>query len=72
MKSKTTNKPKQIRKRYSDEFRKQALARADKDGVAVTAKDLGLAESQLYAWRIKARVNDQTTEQQKLIQAEHA
>lgn len=72
MKSKTTSKTKQVRKRYTEEFKRQALTRADKDGVAVAAKDLGLAESQLYAWRLRARVDDQTTEEQKLIQAEHA
>jgi transposase len=62
----------QIRKQYSAEFRQQALARADQDGVAVTARDLGLHESQLYAWRAKARLAGQTSEEQRLMQSDHA
>lgn len=71
---KTQIKPvsKQIRKRYSPEFKQQALARAARDGVAVAAKDLGLAESQLYAWRTKAKVVGQTSEEQRLQQSDHA
>ncbi|WP_425508297.1 IS3 family transposase [Tahibacter amnicola] len=63
---------KQSRNRYSAEFKQQALARADKDGVAVAAQDLGLAESQLYAWRAKAKQVGQVTEEQRTIQAENA
>ena len=63
---------KQSRNRYSAEFKQQALARADKDGVAVAAKDLGLAESQLYAWRTKAKQDGQVTEEQRTVQAENA
>lgn len=70
MKAKHTEK--KARNRYSAEFKEQALKRAEKDGVAVTAKDLGLAESQLYAWRQKRRLDGQTTEEQKLQQAELA
>lgn len=70
MKAKHTEK--KARNRYSVEFKEQALKRAEKDGVAVTAKDLGLAESQLYAWRQKRRLDGQTTEEQKLQQAELA
>jgi transposase len=70
MKSQSVKK--QVRKQYSPEFRKQALARADQDGVAVTAKELGLHESQLYAWRAKARLAGQTGEDQRLMQSDHA
>ncbi|MHB8388671.1 MAG: transposase [Acidobacteriaceae bacterium] len=42
---------KTARKQYSTEFKDQVLARANKDGVVTTARDLGLAESQVYAWR---------------------
>lgn len=61
---------KKVRNRYSAELKEQALKRADKDGVAVAARDLGLAESQIYAWRQKRRLDGQTTEEQKLQQAE--
>ena len=63
---------KQVRQRYSPEFKQQALARAAQEGVAMTARDLGLPESQLYAWRTKAKVMGQTSEEQRLQQSEHA
>lgn len=69
----TTRKTtKKTRTRYTPEFKQQALERADRDGVATAAKDLGLAESQLYGWRQKARLDSQTTEDQKLQAAELA
>jgi len=46
---------KTIRKRYSKEFKDEALALAEKLGVAAAAKELGLHESQLYGWRVKSR-----------------
>lgn len=63
---------KQVRNRYSEEFKRQALLRAVQDGVSVVAKDLGLTESQLYAWRAKSRLSGQTSEQQRLEYSEHA
>jgi len=62
----------QARHRYSPEFKKQALDRADKEGVATVAKDLGMRESQLYAWRQKRRLEGLTTEEEKLQQGEIA
>jgi len=61
-----------VRNQYSPEFKKQALERAEKDGVAATARDLNLNESQLYAWRQKQRLEGLTTEDQKLQHAELA
>ena len=72
MKTKSKAVVKQVRKRYSPEFKQQALARAAQDSVAMTAKDLGLPESQLYAWRSKAKAMGQTSEEQRLQQSEHA
>lgn len=69
IKSKTALK--QVRNQHSDEFKQQAVMRAAQDGVGVVAKDLGLAESQLYAWRAKARLSGQTSEHQRLEHAEH-
>jgi transposase len=63
---------KQARNKYSPEFKKQVLDRAEKDGIAVTARDLNLKESQLYAWRQKRRLEGLTTEEQKLQQSELA
>lgn len=72
MKSKIKVAVKASRTRYSTEFKQQALARAAQDGVAVAARDMGLADSQLYAWRTQARIAGQTSEAQRLIQSEHA
>ncbi len=72
MKTKSKAVVKQIRTRYSPEFKQQALARAAQEGVAVAAKDLGLQESQLYGWRVKAKLIGQTSEEQRLQQSEHA
>ena len=45
---------KTARRRYSDEFRSEALALANSVGVAAAAEQLNLQTSQLYAWRQKA------------------
>ena len=60
------------RNQYSPEFKKQALERAEMDGIAAVARDLGLQESQLYTWRQKRRLEGLTTEEQKLQQGELA
>lgn len=72
MKTKSKVVVKQVRTRYSAEFKQQALARAAQEGVAMAAKDLGLLESQLYGWRAKAKLVGQTSEEQRLQQSEHA
>lgn len=59
-----------LRKKYSAEFKAQVLRRAEQDGVAATARDLGLAESQIYAWRQRHRLEGLTTEEEKLQHAE--
>ncbi len=63
---------KATRKQYSREFKQQALQRAERDGVAQAAQDLGLQEGQLYAWRAKVKREGQTSEEQRLLQSEHA
>ena len=60
------------RHKYSPQFKDQALERASKDGIAQTAKDLGITESLLYSWRTKRIQGNQPLEQQKLQQAELA
>jgi transposase len=44
-----------IRKKYSPQFKDQALERIAKDGVPQVAKDLGLAESLLYSWKARGK-----------------
>lgn len=60
------------RKRYSAEFKQQALLRAVKEGVPVAAGELGLEPAQLYAWRSKAQQQGHTDEAQRLMQSEAA
>jgi transposase len=73
MKSKAVKQGKLAeRQRHSVEFKKQALERADQDGVAVVAKDLGLHPSQLYGWRQKRQQEGQTSDEQRLMLAENA
>ena len=70
----TTKAPtrKQTRGRHTAEFKQLVIARMASEGVAVTARDLGLAESQLYAWRKKAVEATSISEEQRLQSAEFA
>ena len=60
-KSKTA---KQTRRRYLPEFKQEALALADKVGVAEAASQLGLQTSQIYGWRTKAQADSRKGEDQ--------
>ena len=66
------NKSKVIRKKYSPQFKDQALALAERDGVPKTAADLGLPEPMIYSWRAKQRQGGDSIESQKLQQSELA
>lgn len=68
----TKRKAEAERKRYSAEFKQQALLRAAKEGVSMTARDLGLPPAQLYAWRGQAQRQGQDAQAQQLMQSEHA
>lgn len=63
---------KEKRNRYSMEFKQQALERAERDGVVVTARELGLKDGQLYAWRSAKKQRSQTSDEQRLMQADYA
>lgn len=58
------------RRKYSPEFKDRALLRAETEGIAQVAKDLGVSESMLYNWRAKQRLTGQPHEVQKQQQAE--
>ena len=60
------------RKRYSAEFKQQALLRAAKDGVPAVAQDLGLSPAQLYAWRGRAQQQGHDAEERQVLQSEAA
>lgn len=70
----TRKKPeaKAERKRFSAEFKQQALLRSVKDGIPAVARDLGLEPAQLYAWRAKAQQRGEDAEAQRLQQSENA
>jgi transposase len=53
---KQSSKKTATRNHYPQGFRDEALALAQKVGVAQAAKDLGLNDSQLYGWRKKAQL----------------
>jgi transposase len=72
MKSKKVTQGKQVKQHYSAEFKQQALDRAERDGVAVAAKDLNLHASQLYAWRQRKKLAALSGDEQRLMQAENA
>lgn len=60
------------RNRYPDEFRDNALALAQRIGVAKAATELNLHESQLYAWRKKQQLTLSCSEHEKLQSIEIA
>jgi transposase len=63
---------KATRRRYSAEFKVEALGLAEQVGMAGAAKQLGLHESQLYAWRKKARYETSRSEAEKELAIENA
>ncbi len=63
---------KSTRRRYSPEFKIEALGLAEQVGVTGAAKQLGLHESQVYAWRKKARYEASRSETEKELAVENA
>ena len=60
------------RRRFSAEFKIEALGLAKQVGVASAAKQLGLHESQLYAWRKKASFEASRSGVEKELAIENA
>ncbi|BBI65615.1 hypothetical protein HSBAA_PA_2180 (plasmid) [Vreelandella sulfidaeris] len=56
--------------RYSDAYRQEALALADRIGVAAAARELGIHASQLYQWRSKAQLQQDTSERERSLAEE--
>ncbi|WLQ15626.1 IS3 family transposase [Hahella aquimaris] len=69
-KQKTSNS--KSRQRYSDEYKAEALALAQRIGVSDAARQLGLHESQLYNWRSKARLAQDRGETEQQLAQENA
>lgn len=65
--SDSNSEQKTIRKKYSSQFKDQALERSDTEGMTQVAKYLGLAESLLYSWRKQRNQCDSSLENQKFL-----
>ena len=70
--ARATKQKKQTRKQYSAEYKSEALALAARVGVTAAAKQLGVNESQLYAWRGKVRRELGQGEAERQLAAENA
>ena len=60
------------RKRYSQQYKVEALALAERVGVSEAARQLGLHDTQLYSWRGKARMRQQRSEVEEKLALENA
>ena len=65
-----THKKINIHKKFSSQFKEQALERAKKDGISKAAKDLGISPSVLYGWRKKLEQTGIPFEDQMIQSAE--
>ena len=64
----TKTKSSKTRQRYTQQYKTETLALAEKVGVPAAAKQLGLHESQLYSWRSKARLSqDRSAVEERLL-----
>ena len=63
---------KATRKRYSPDFKAESLSLAERVGVSEAARQLGLHESQLYGWRMKARVQRSQSDTERQLATENA
>ena len=70
--ARATRQSKKVRKQYSAEYKTEALALAARVGVSGAAQQLGLHESQLYAWRGKVKREQSQSEAERQLGAENA
>lgn len=66
------NQKQTVRRRFSAEFKTESLGLAKQVGVRGAAQQLGLHESQLYAWRKKTRFEASRSETEKELAIENA
>jgi len=66
-----TKQPKS-RKRYPQQYKNEALALAERIGIGSAAKQLGIHEAQLYSWRNKVRLDQETSEAEAQLRTENA
>jgi transposase len=63
---------KKVRKQYTEEYKREGLALAERVGVAEAARQLGVHESQLYGWRAKVKREQDQGEAQRQLATESA
>ena len=65
---KPETKSSKIRQRYSQQYKTESLALAEKVGVPRAARQGGRHDSQLYSWRSKARLSqDRSAVEERLL-----
>ncbi len=70
--TKNTTEPKKTRTQYSQSYKDDALALAERIGFSKAATQLGLQESQLYYWKNKLRQQQTSSEREQLLADENA
>jgi transposase len=63
---------KKVRNQYSEEYKREGLALAERVGITAAAMQLGVHESQLYGWRSKVRHEQDQGEAQRQLAGENA
>ncbi|QJQ95864.1 MULTISPECIES: IS3 family transposase [Halomonadaceae] len=63
---------KKTRTRYSQAYKDEALALADRVGASAAARELGLQPSQLYQWRAKAQQQQSASAREHALAEENA
>lgn len=63
---------KQVRSKYSQGYRDEALALAERLGVSSAARELGIQPSQIYQWRAKAAQQQSISERERALAEENA
>ena len=70
--TKNTSEPKKTRTQYSQSYKDDALALAERVGFSKAATQLGILESQLYYWKNKLRQQQSSSEREQLLADENA
>jgi len=68
----TKKKATKTNKKYTLEFKEEALKLADRIGVAQTAEKLGIYASQLYSWRSATDRRRTSGEREAILASENA
>ncbi len=70
--TKTTTEQKKPRTQYSQSYKEDALALAERIGFAKAATQLGIQGSQLYYWKNKFRQQQTSSEREQFLADENA